>query len=90
MADFARLAEVAPCAIASTVMESNQAVTFGYNLEAVFNQYSGQPTLNYLGNRLFNTQSLGETDGSLIGGTAQLIFSDPSDRQWTITSVRAV
>lgn len=84
-ADFARLAQVAHCAIASTTLDPNQAATFGYNLEAVFHQDSEQPPLRYLGNRLFNAQSLGEAGWELTGGTGQLIFADPYDRQWTIT-----
>lgn len=85
-ADFARLAEVAHCAMANTGLDPNQKATFGYNLEAVFNQDSGQPTLHYLGNRLFDAQSLGEADWSLIGGTGQIIFADSHNRQWTITT----
>lgn len=84
--DFARLAEVAHCAIASTVMETNQAVTFGYNLEAVFNQDSRQPTLHYLGNRLFNAQSLGLSRPGTHRRDGQLIFSDSDKRQWTIAT----
>ena len=84
--DFARLAEVAQCAIASTVLESNRPAAFGYNLEAVFDQDSGQPALHYLGNRLFGPYSPGKAGWGLLGGTGQLIFADPRNRQWTITA----
>lgn len=84
--DFARLAEVAQCAIASTVLESNRPVAFGYNLDAVFDQDSGQPALHYLGNRLFGPYSPGKAGWSLMGGTGQLILADSRNRQWTISA----
>ena len=84
--DFARLAEVAQCAIASTILESERPAAFGYNLEAVFDQDSGQPALHYLGNRLFGPYSPGKAGWSLIGGTGQLILADSRNRQWTISA----
>lgn len=84
--DFARLAEVAQCAIASSVLESERPPAFGYNLEAVFDQDTGQPALHYLGNRLFGSYSPGKAGWSLIGGTGQLILADSRNRQWTIST----
>lgn len=83
--DFDKLAEVAHCAISSTASGLNGLVAFGYNVEVVFDQDSGQPAIQYLGNRLFGNRSFGKEGQKLVGGTGQIILNDEKGRRWTIT-----
>ncbi len=81
--DLDRLAKVSALAIESTVLIDQVPKAFGYNIEVVFDQDSGQPAIQYIGKRLFGHQSLGEVGWELIGGTGQLVFADAQSR-WTI------
>ena len=86
LADFDELAKVAHCAISNTASEGRDSLAaFGYNVEMVFDQDSGQPALQYLGNRLFGNRSFGKEGQKLVGGTGQLILSDEGGQRWTIT-----
>ncbi len=79
-----RLAHVADRAIELTNLEGKAPQAFGYNMELVFDQDSGQPAIQYIGNRLFGNLPTGVPGRNLVGGTGQLIFSD-SAGQWTIS-----
>ena len=79
-----RLAQVAARAIEFTKLESRLPQAFGYNIELVFNQSSGQPALQYIGDRLFASLPINEPGRYFIGGTGQLIYAD-DDGRWTIT-----
>ena len=81
--DLDLLARVASKAIECTALDGQAPVAFGYNIELIFNQDSGQPALHYIGERLFGRQPLGKVGWNLIGGTGQLIFTD-GIRQWKI------
>lgn len=84
--DFAKLAKVAQCAISNTASEGRDGLAaFGYNVEVVFNQDSGQPAIQYLGNRLFGNRSFGKEGQKLVGGTGQIILNDERGHRWTIT-----
>lgn len=79
-----RLAQVATRAIELTKLESRLPQAFGYNIELVFDQNSGQPALQYIGNRLFASLPINEPGRYFIGGTGQLIYADADGRR-TIT-----
>lgn len=82
--DLAHLAQIAALAIDSTNLVGRVPQAFGYNIEMVFDQSSGQPAIRYIGERLFDQQSFGKVGWSLSGGTGQLIFTGDGC-QWTIT-----
>ena len=82
-ADLDSLAKVVGQAIACTEIGEQQPRAFGYNIEMVFDQDSGQPALQYIGERLFGNQTFGKAGWELAGGTGRLIFTD-SASQWTI------
>ena len=78
-----KLAEVAGHAIMHTKFENQQLRAFGYNIDLIYDQDTGQPAVGYLAERLFaNSPSLNE-DWKLTGGSGQLIFSSDSKR-WTV------
>ena len=81
--DVSRLAEVAGCAVQNTAPQERPPAAFGYNIEIIFNQTSGFPSLRYLGDRLFHQRDFGTDDWNLVGGTGRLIF-DSVDGRWTI------
>ena len=81
--DLVPLAKVVAQAIDCTDLGEQLPRAFGYNIEIVFTQTSGQPAIQYIGERLFGRQSLGKSGWELVGGTGQLIFAD-GIRQWTI------
>lgn len=83
-AGLARLAQAASRAIEFTGLGSKMPQAFGYNMELVFSQDSGQPAIRYIGNRVFGSLSIDEPGRNLIGGVGQLIFADAAGR-WTIT-----
>ena len=79
---LARLANVTCQAIASTSGESDAPQAFGFNVEMVFDQDSGNPASRYLSDRLFSSQQIGNEDWELIGGSGKFIFNDGGTR-WT-------
>ena len=79
---LARLANVACLAIASTSSELDAPQAFGFNVEVVFNQDSGNPASRYLSDRLFSSKQLGSEDWELVGGSGKFIFNDGGTR-WT-------
>ena len=82
--DLARLAQVAALAIEKTDLPEQTPQAFGYNIEMVFDQNSGQPAIQYIGERLFGQQLTSRTGWTLFGGTGQAIFTSDAGR-WTIT-----
>ena len=81
--DLGRLAHVIACAVASTDLQGQLPTAIGYNLEVVYNQTSGEPSLSYLGSRLVNSKISGAPDWNLAGGAGLLVFDSPAGR-WTI------
>ena len=81
--DVSRLAEVAGYAVQHTAPQEMPPAAFGFNVELVFNQTSGSPSLQYLGDRLFHQKNFGAADWNLAGGAGRLIF-DSADGRWTI------
>ncbi len=81
--DVSRLADVAGYAVQHTAPQEKLPAAFGYNIELVFNQTSGAPSLRYLGDRLFHQRSFGADEWNLIGGAGRLIF-DSGEGRWTI------
>ena len=79
---FSKLAKVAARAIEIT--GSDAPTAFGYNMSMVFEQHSGQPAIQYIGNRLFGHLFLGDNGRKVVGGTGKLIFEDTTG-QWTIS-----
>ena len=82
--DLARLAQVAALAIESTDLGGQSSQAFGYNIEMVFNQDTGQSSVQYLGERLFDYGQLGKEGWDLVGGRGQLIFRNAVG-QWTVS-----
>ena len=79
-----RLAQVAARAIELTRLEGRVPRAFGYNIELVCDQNSGQPALQYIGNRLFASLLIDGPGRDFIGGTGQLIYAG-ADGKRTIT-----
>ena len=74
--DLARLAEVAGYAIAKTDLGDQRPRAFGYNIELVYDQDSGLPAVQYLGERLFAAEISSNEGWKLIGGAGRLIFDE--------------
>lgn len=79
---FTKLASVAFRAIELSKSKSPKAI--GYNMGWIFEQDSGQPAIQYIGNRLFGTLPLDEPGRRIVGGNGKLIFEDAAG-QWIIT-----
>ena len=83
--DLGRLAEVITAAVGCTQLDGRQPTAYGYNIETLWTQDSGQPALSYLGHRLFSNRSLGNPDWKFVGATTRVVFADGVGR-WTITA----
>ena len=83
--DLSRLSFVAWRAIASTNVEDNKPIAFGYNLALVVDPQLDETAIKYLGDRLFGDRTPIKDGWSLVGGTGRLIFADGS-REWTFTT----
>jgi hypothetical protein len=81
--DFYRFAEVVSGALEHSDLNGRKPRSFGYNLEAVFDQDSGDPALLYLGQRILGAQPLGNTDWNFVGATSRSIFTSRQG-QWTL------
>lgn len=81
--DLERLAEVAGHAIAKTDLQGRSPHAFGYNLELVYTQCSGQPAGRYLAERLFAPNLLGNEGEQLLGGTGRLTFQN-GEKVWMV------
>lgn len=81
---FARLAHAAVRAIEFTNMGDIVPRAFGYNMELIFDQQSGQSAFQYIGNRLFSNQLFNVRGRNFVGGTGTLFFVDEAGR-WTTT-----
>ena len=78
-----RFAEVAGKAIDNTNLAGQQTQAYGFNIELVIDQDSGEPAFEYLSRRLFNADPLRNEGWQFVGGAGRLIFDD-SGRRWTI------
>ena len=81
--DLHRLAEVAGQAINNTDVAGQQTQAYGFNIELVFDQDSGEPAFEYLSRRLFDADPLGNEGWQFVGGAGRIVFDD-SGRRWTI------
>ena len=81
--DLDRLAEVADHAVTNTALGDQQPRAFGYNIEGVYDQDSGQPAFGYIAARLFSGDILSDVGGQLTGGAGKLIFEEDAER-WSI------
>lgn len=79
---LAKLARVAARTIEITGSDAPNA--FGYNMDLVFEQHSGQPAIQYVGNRLFGHMFHEDQGRRVIGGTGKLVIEDSAGR-WTIS-----
>jgi len=81
--DLQRLAEVA--ILATDTSELNDALpgAYGFNLEMVYHQDSGEDTFNYLGNRLFGNSFLAIPEWTLVGGIGRQMYTSPAGR-WDV------
>ena len=82
--DVASVVRLVRHAIASTDMQGAVPSSFGFNMELVYDQDSGQDALSYLGRRLFvRASDLHETWGH-ADGFGKLLVREGT-WQWTIT-----
>ncbi len=81
--DLERLAEVAGHAIAKTDLLERSPRAFGYNLDLVYTQRSGQPAGRYLAERLFAPNLLGNDGEQLLGGAGRLTFQN-GEKVWRV------
>lgn len=77
--DLQRLAQLATYAIEHTDSERRQITAFGFNIDLVFEQDSGESAGTYLAKRLFSDSFL-EDSQSLISGAASLAFLENGNR----------
>ncbi len=78
--DLVRLAEVAGLAIGCTQLGGTVPSSFGYNIELVCDQDSGDPAAKYLASQLFRPDLMPGWDP--VGGSAQISFRSGVS-QWT-------
>ena len=81
--DLERLSEIVFLALTHTDLQNRSPKAFGYNIELVYDQTSGKPAIQYLGERLFVGQDLGDEDMELIGGSGRIVLDSPAGR-WTV------
>ncbi len=82
--DVASVVRLARQAIANTDLQATGPSSFGFNIEPVYNQNSGESAFTYLGQRLFARASdLNEKWGS-VGGSGKLVVHEENWR-WTIS-----
>ena len=82
--DMARLAEVAALAMEQSPSSRQNLRAFGYNIDLVYNQDSGEPALQYLAGRLFSEGLPRRGEWNLVGGAGKMIYKE-ADNQWQIT-----
>ena len=83
--DLPKSAEVAALVLAVSGQDVEPIEAVGYNLEIVFEQFSGHPASRYIGERLFDYQSLGDETWPLMGGVGRITFGDPHvNRTFTV------
>lgn len=84
-AELRRLAEVSGHAIGKTTVAGQHLRAFGYNLELVYDQDSGEPASKYLADRLFSSSIPIQDDWELIGGGAKMVYNEGGN-QWQFTT----
>lgn len=70
-------------AIEATDLEGNAPAAFGFNIQIVYDQDSGEPATHYLGRRLFHPAENLRENWVKVGGFGKLIFQE-GNRRWTI------
>ena len=70
-------------AIASTDVEGKLPTAFGFNIQIVYDQDSGEPTTRYLGRRLFKSALDLDENWVQSGGFGRMLFQE-GHRRWTI------
>ena len=81
--DVTAVVELARKAIDATNLGEDVPSAYGFNIQVVYDQNSGDNAMSYLGQRLFApTNDLHERWG-LVGGFGKLMFQE-DQRQWTI------
>ena len=70
-------------AIASTDLQGTVPSSFGFNMELVYDQDSGQNAHSYLGRRLFSRASDLHEEWGYVGGSGKLLVHEEAWR-WTI------
>ncbi len=82
--DLDRLAEITDCAILHSKLNEKTLDAFGFNVDLVLDQNSGETALTYLANRLFASGLQSAMGWTLVGGSGKLIFEE-DDHRWTVT-----
>ncbi len=81
--DLERLSKIVSCAIEHTDLQNPSPRAFGFNIELVYDQTSGNSAIQYLGERLFGGQDLGVEDMELVGGSGRMVLDSPAGR-WAV------
>lgn len=81
--DVPSVVRLARQAVACTDLQGAVPSSFGFNLELVYDQDSGQNALSYLGGRLFAPPSRLHAPWERAGGSGKLLVRE-GIRQWTI------
>lgn len=79
-----KLADAVAHAEKFTDLGSRSPRAFGYNMELVLEQDSGEPAIQYIARGLFRSLLQETLDWNFAGGSGQLIFTDDAGR-WTIS-----
>ena len=82
--DLDRLAEVSGQAITKTTLTGQNLRAFGYNLDLVYDQDSGQLAAKYLADRLFSNDIPHRKEWQLVGGASRMVYKEGAN-QWQIT-----
>lgn len=84
--DLDLVAQMAENAIQFTDLGGSRPTAYGFNMELVYGQDSGDPSDLYLAKRLYPHESLG-SDWEISGGTGNLVFLSP-EGTWTVHAER--
>lgn len=79
--DLSRLAEVVDCAISHTT-QTKKPTNFGFNLDLVFLQSSGQTASKYIADRILSPALL--ENNKIVGGFGGFTTVDEDGKRWTI------
>ena len=84
LSDLPRLAEITDCAIRNSKSSELTPDAFGFNIDLVCDQPSGDTALKYLADHLFSSNIQNTNRWTLVGGSGKFIFEEDGHR-WTVT-----
>lgn len=81
--DLSRVAEVAAKAICSTDLKAPSLAGFGFNIDLMYDQDSGDTAFGYLAKRMFSPDLSMNEGWNLVGGAGRLLFNRGGN-VWTV------